>query len=192
MVKANEIKKTEALKLREGGMKLNDIVDKVSLSKATLKRLFKKKGLTNNKLSLSHEPPVKSDLPVISDTKDPESKPVTEKVKLNSEPKGVSEPSFHNLHVTFNDKSGGFTLEPGEKKTIVPETVKPLTLETTKEPVKPGGGQASQIAHVSEKPDVDAPESPLDSIFKRSYAEILIPLGLVVCGYAMGAVMQKY
>jgi hypothetical protein len=179
-MKANEIRKTEALKLRENGMKLNDIVAKVSLSKATLKRLFKKKGLTNNKLSLSHKPPVNSDLPVIGDTKDPESEPITEKVKLNSEPKGVSDPSFHNTHVTFDTKTGGFTLEPVEKKTIEPETNQTII---PKAEVVAGGGQQYQTSHITEKREIDEPENVMDKFFTRGMIETLVPVGLLLAGY---------
>lgn len=206
MVKANAIKKAEALRLREGGMKITAIVDKTGLSKATLKRLFKKNNLISDKLSLSHikSVPLQNKDLKGNEKADPtiKSEPLVSENNVNgtkNEGKDLDRPeiefsnSFCGVKIIFDTKTGGFTIERGEKKAIDKnlatskrQSDNKSGLEAASEqPITPGLGQQFKTAPDTRQRDIDAPESPLDSIFKRNNVEILIPLGLVICGYMM-------
>lgn len=104
MTLSNNIRKEEAIKLRESGMKILDIVDKTGLSKATLKRVFKKAGLTNEKMCLSHNKSEPSE-----NVKQPEDKNVNEPIKSKT---GLSE------NVAVN-KEIGDNYDPSIKVTYV-------------------------------------------------------------------------
>lgn len=124
-------KKEEALKLRESGMKILDIVDKTGLSKATLKRVFKKAGLTSEKLSRSHN---KSKT---SEKKDEiEDKNVNEPIKSELGVLEVKDKEGTSVtQVTYDTKSGGLILGTGNTLTenpTVPEAGKSETLQPEK------------------------------------------------------------
>ena len=195
MTKTNDVKKVEALKLRESGMEKLEIVKKTGLSRATLTKLFKKAGLTNSKLSLSHikkEPTENNDHSndeklnpsIKSEVGELEIKPEDIKGGMEGEP---DTDIFKGTNVTFDSKKGNITLESsggnegerikadGERDT---DSLVPLA-------VSPVAGSFHQPRQDPPKQDLslDRPEDPLDNFFSRGMIETLIPIGLIVSGY---------
>lgn len=187
MVLKNNIKKEEALKLREGGMKLTEIVTKTGLSKATLKRFFKKKGLVNDKLSLSHNKSAPSEN---KDKREDKNESLTIKSEMNDEnvnPKTeVGGGTFTGTSVTFDIKTGSLSLEDTKNVMEEPKSTEKDDKRVTSESHNVAGlGQEFKTAPETRKPDIDAPENVLDKFFLRGTTEILVPLGLLVAGFMM-------
>ena len=186
MAKANDIIKVEALKLREEGLIITEIVTKTGLSKATLKRLFKSKGLTYNNLSLSH---INSEPQINNDQDDDEKVNPTIKSEPGLSEKGseiVQSDTFKGTKVTFDSKKSAITIGSSDIVDIVGTTPTSPTSPTspTPEPV-PGSYTKSREIVPKQDMDINRPEDPLDRFFSRGMIETLIPIGLIVAGYVM-------
>lgn len=197
MVLKNVPLKEEALKLREGGMKLTEIVTKTGLSKATLKRFFKKKGLVNDKLSLSH---IKSAPSENKDKEGDKNESLTIKSEVPDTQKEVKEGSEIEINnVSFKGAKVDFDVKNGSLAIVSSDVVIEKPIEQRRDPtegsgvsdspsesrIKPGLGQDLQTSHVTEKLDIDAPDNVLDNFFSRGLVETLIPIGLVTAGFLM-------
>lgn len=183
MVKTNDIKKIEALKLRETGDTIKQIVTKTGLSKSTLIKHFKKHGVIK---SIVTPPAIKNDTPENKDESD------DKKVNLTiKEDVGVSETgteitqsdTFKGSKVSYD--KGNISIESSGIEDIVgslPTTIAKDTPEL--EPV-PGSYTKPRENMPKQDLDVDRPEDPLDNFFGRGMVETLIPIGLIIAGYVM-------
>ena len=124
MVKANDIKKVEALKLREAGDTIRQIVTKTGLSKSTLLKYFKKKGVIKSVATL---PVIKNDTPINNPTPKGEKSDIINNNDTLSDTKEIT-PPFDNVNISFNN-DGGITLTsldtPIPHDPITPKAVEP-------------------------------------------------------------------
>ena len=124
MVKANDIKKVEALKLREAGDTIRQIVTKTGLSKSTLLKYFKKKGVIKSVATL---PVIKNDTPINNPTPKGEKSDIINNNDTLSDTKEIT-PPFDNVNISFNN-DGGITLTsldtPMPHDLITSKTVEP-------------------------------------------------------------------
>ena len=107
---------------------------------------------------------------------------VTEEVKGKENAEKVKLPEATGdtrTQITYNERDGSFSIEKVDASDMPKEPEKP----DVKTDVK--AGSYTKAREVAEKPDVDAPENILDSVWKRSTLEVLVPVGLLLCGYAM-------
>lgn len=177
-MKKNDVKKQEALKLRENGMKLLDIRDKTGLSKATLERLFKRNSLISDKLSNSHknnETPQNKGEEGDKNVNSPIKSEVADENVKSENIDALSSTSFSGINIIFDTKTGGFRIGGAER----------VEEKTLGKPIKPGAAQQFKTSHVTEKPGIEAPDNVLDNFFSRGLIETLVPIGLVVAGYMM-------
>ena len=124
MVKANDIKKVEALKLREAGDTIRQIVTKTGLSKSTLLKYFKKKGVIKSVATL---PVIKNDTPINNPTPKGEKSDIINNNDTLSDTKEIT-PPFDNVNISFNN-DGGITLTsldtPIPHDPITPKAIEP-------------------------------------------------------------------
>jgi len=192
MTLSNAVKKEEALKLRESGKKLTDIVTETGLSKATLKRLFRKTGVTKIKgepipnkdtVEGNHEgEPIKSEL---EDSKNEDS---NVKRVIESEPKEKVKFTGGAKSVTYDSRTGSIIIsESAEKVPYIPrdDTSDKCDAAQRTKRATAGGGQQYQRHVESRKRDIDEPENAIDDLFSRKIVSTLIPLGLILSGYLM-------
>ena len=187
MVKTNDIKKVEALRLREAGDTITQIVTKTGLSKSTLLKHFKKHGVIKSILT---PPAIKNDTP------ENNGESTDKKVNLTiKEDVGVSEvmsnndeitsdtATFKGSKVTFNSKVGSIVITPTDTKDIISSL--PTTIAKDTPEIVPGSYTKPRENAPKQDMDINRPEDPLDRFFSRGMIETLIPLGLIVAGYVM-------
>lgn len=100
--------------------------------------------------------------------------------------------SFHSLNVTFDTKTGGFTLEHTAEElenSVKTMPARELAGETdtsaVNTEVKAGGGQQFQTEHVTEKLDIDRKEDVMDKFFTRDMGENLLLVGMLTAGFML-------
>ena len=106
MVKTNDVIKVEALRLREAGETIKQIVTKTGLSKSTLLKHFKKNGVIK---SVVTPPPIKNDTPINNPTPKGEKSDI-----INNNDTKVSQPisdTFRGSKVTYDMKRGDISIE---------------------------------------------------------------------------------
>jgi len=180
MVKANAVKKEEALKLREQGIKIPEIVERTGLSRAVIYRLFKKNGVVQPKtrqvVSENETLPNKDAVEGNHEGEPIKNEIENENVNIKNEKRGTKS-------VRFDERSGAIVISENEEAVSytkpIPET------KNVKPEVTPGGGQAMKTAPETRKRDIDEPDNAIDNFFSRGLVETLVPLGLIVAGYMM-------
>jgi len=188
MTLKNKGAKEAALSMSKKGMKTTDIAKEVGLSKATLKRLFKKNGVTKIKSeTLPNKDTVEGNHtgePIKTELEGSKNEGSNIKEGIESEPKGATGATV--TKVTYN-KDGSFSIEK-----VKLDTGKDLMRENKQEPTKnnsrseiAGGGQQFKEAPETRKRDIDEPDNPIDDLFSRKIVSTLVPLGLILSGYLL-------
>ena len=183
MAKANDSIKVEALKLRESGQTIKQIVAKTGLSKSALLRHFKKHGVIKSIVAPSV---INNDNPENPDSSEHKMDKAT--IINDTEVSEVIEETpdtdtYKGTKVTFDSKKSAITIESSDIEDIVGTTPTSPT-SPTPEPV-PGSYTKPREIVPKQDMDINRPEDPLDTFFSRGMIETLIPIGLIVAGYVM-------